>query len=259
MERDQGKLRREFLTRTGQRKVFRLFILTVWMVSLIGVSAVYHPAAAERPTPGSIVTFGRYKQDADAAGSLEEIEWIVLDYDAEQHKALLLSRYGLVAGSYNTEHKSTTWEKCALRVWLNDTFYQTAFSAEEQAMILATSADNGPSQGYGAWKTSGGNDTRDPVFLLSYTEANRYLGVSPDDRGNTKARTAPTAWAAERGAWTSPGYKTADDLAAGWWWLRSPGHIQSYVAIVSSTGSLNNRNAILDYGLIRPAVWISIE
>ncbi len=41
--------------------------------------------------------------------------------------------------------------------------------------IDLSNADN---QGYAKWKTDGRYDTVDKIFLLSYKEANEYLGVT---------------------------------------------------------------------------------
>ena len=127
---------------------------------------------------------------------------------------------------YNTEYTDITWEKCTLRTWLNSTFFNKAFSTEEQGAIMTTSVDNSKSQGYSDWGTNGGNNTEDIIFLLSYAEANKYLGVTSDDRNNTKSRVVPTAYAEAAGASTYSSYKTADGEASGWWWLRSPGRRQ---------------------------------
>ena len=51
-------------------------------------------------TINNIVTFGHYEQDNDLSNGPEEIEWIVLDFDEKDHKALLISRYGLDAKPY---------------------------------------------------------------------------------------------------------------------------------------------------------------
>lgn len=141
------------------------------------------------------------------------IEWLVLARDG--NKALLISRYWLDAQPYNTDHTSVTWETCTLRTWLNVTFYNKAFSSDEQAAILTTSVDNGKNQGYSKWSTSGGNNTEDKVFLLSYAEANKYFGVTYDNISNTKSRVAPTAYAIAHGTWTSSSNKTADGTDAG--------------------------------------------
>ena len=179
--------------------------------------------------------------------------------DVQGEKALLLSRYGLDTMRYNKEKTDVTWETCTLRTWLNGEFLNRAFSADEQKAVLTTNVDNGKSQGYSEWNTSGGNDTQDKVFLLSYAEANRYLGVTRDDRKNTKSRVAPTAYAKKNGAYTfDNSCKTADGEAAGYWWLRSPGYTQYNAAYVITAGSLNYNNVFCDNCVVRPALWIDL-
>ena len=123
---------------------------------------------------------------------------------------------------------------------------------------METEVDNSEGQGYSGWNTCGGNNTRDRIFLLSYAEANKYFGVKQYDSNNTKSRVSPTAYASQQGAWTSSSEKTADGEAAGWWWLRSPGSVQSLPARVHSDGSLFF-NVIFESGCIRPALWINLE
>ncbi len=208
---------------------------------------------------GDIVSFGHYEQDNISENGREAIEWIVLDLDEENNKALLLSRYGLRNKPYNTKWTDITWEKCTLRKWLNDEFLNSVFTAKEQAAILTTKVDNSASQGYSSWNTKGGNDTKDKIFLLSYAEANRYLGVTHENTNNTKARVAPTAYAIAQGAWQDLNDKTADGESAGWWWLRSPGFNQILAAGVSTDGSLNSSLVDLGADVVRPALWVNLE
>ena len=204
---------------------------------------------------GNYVTFGHYPQTSTGTDSTA-IEWLVVARDG--NKALLLSRYGLDAQPYNTQLADITWEKCTLRTWLNGTFLNKAFTAAEQKGILLTNVDNGSSQGYSKWSTSGGNNTQDRIFLLSYAEAKKYLGVTYDDSKNTKSRVAPTDYAIKQGAYTSSSNKTADGTAAGWWWLRSPGDYRDYAAFVYNYGSLGC--SYVSNGIcVRPALWIDLE
>ena len=204
---------------------------------------------------GNYVTFGHYPQ-TNAGNDITPIEWLVVARDGQ--KVLLLSRYGLDAQPYNNEYTNITWEKCTLRTWLNGTFLNKAFTAQEQTGILLTNVDNSSRQGYSGWSTSGGNNTQDKVFLLSYTEANKYLGVTYDNRNNVESRIAPTDYAVKQGAGTYSS-KTAEGRAAGWWWLRSPGSYQRNAARVFCDGSLGNYYVSHIDGCVRPALWINLE
>ena len=205
---------------------------------------------------GSIVEFGRYPQTAEDTDSTP-IKWIVLAVDG--NKALLISKCGLDAQPYNRESARITWDTCTLRTWLNGMFLNKAFTVQEQAVILLTNVDNSRSQCYSGWNTGGGKNTQDKVFLLSYAEANKYLGVTYENSNNTKSRVAPTAYAIKQGAYTSSSNKTADGTAAGWWWLRSPGGNQNFAAFVYIDGSLSDRDVRNDSGCVRPALWINLE
>ena len=209
-----------------------------------------------------MITFGYYEQDNNLDNGPEPIEWIVLD--VQDGKALLLSKYGLDAKLYNDEFADVTWEACTLRTWLNSDFLNAAFSETEQRVILLTDVDNSDDQGFD-WTTivrnqiTGGNNTQDFIFLLSYAEANRYLGVIWEGDSNTKSRVTPTAYAMANGARTWNKDLTADGEPAGWWWLRSPGYNQSNAAYVHSGGSLGGRNAYSGGGVARPALWANLE
>ena len=224
-----------------------------------GIAAAAAAAAAAldaKFTVGNYVEFGTYPQTASGTDNTP-IEWQVLARDGNW--ALLISRYGLDAQPYNTTYTSVTWETCTLRTWLNSTFMNKAFTKEEQKAILTANVDNSSSQGYSGWSTSGGNNTKDQIFLLSYAEANKYFGVTYSDSNNTKARVQPTAYAEKQGAYTSSSNKTADGDNAGWWWLRSPGGYRSYAASVYYDGSLLNYRVYYDRGCVRPALWVNLE
>ena len=139
-----------------------------------------------------------------------------------------------------------------LRAWLNDTFLNKAFSAEERAMIAATnvSADKNPN-----YNTDPGNATEDKIFLLSIDEVNRYFS------SDKERQCAPTAYAKAQGAYTNLDYKTASGEAAFLWWLRSPGSNQFSAAAVFDDGSVYYRggNVNSDNYAVRPALWINLE
>ncbi len=240
-----------------KKAVAVLLFVMIMCVSLMALGE--EQTLSQNAAAGDVITFGHYEQDNDLDNGPEAIEWIVLD--VQDGKALLLSKYGLDAKPYNNERVDVTWENCTLRSWLNGTFLNEAFTAQEQNGILTTSVDNSSSQGY--WRTNGGNNTQDRIFLLSYAEANKYLDVQyweiDGSDQNMKSRTSPTAYALQAGAGTSDDYKTADGAVTGWWWLRSPGDYQDYAASVDLDGSLNYDSVHYASGVVRPALWINLE
>ena len=207
---------------------------------------------------GNIITFGRYEQDDNSTNGPEEIEWIILDYDKANQKVFLLSKYGLDIVPYNTKFTRITWEKSSLRAWLNSEFLNKAFNAEEQSAILSTTVNNGTAQGYSKWNIDGGKSTQDQIFLLSYAEANHYLGLTYD-KSSINAYAAATEYAIEQGACVSADYQTDDGKGTTWWWLRSPGGKQGSAARVDFDGSLYSCNIDKDYNAVRPALWLDIN
>ena len=209
----------------------------------------------------SRVQFGSYTQSANGADQTP-IEWIILE--RENDKALLLSYYGLDCVPYNNELSSTTWEDCTLRTWLNNEFINSAFSAVERESILVTDVDCNQGLYSGNLVATGGNSTQDKVFLLSYVEANRYLGVA-DDGNCMKARASATEYAASNGAWVSShGWwgaeqKTLSGENATFWWLRSPGYLQFRALRVNDAGGATQSEVNNTDTCIRPAIWVSLE
>ena len=194
---------------------------------------------------GNYVTFGSYPQ-TEAGNDDTPIEWLVLENDGET--ALLISRYALDCKPYNGERETTTWEQCTLRNWLNNEFFNKAFSAEEKQSILQSdvSADKNP-----RYDTNPGNATKDMVFLLSVVEANKYF-ESDDAR-----MCAPTDYAIQQRAYTSDSDKV-EGRKACWWWLRSPGSLSSIAAGVYTDGSIDRSGVINSRGAVRPCVRVRL-
>ena len=197
-------------------------------------------------TIGNTVTFGRYEQDHDPDNGTEAIEWVVLD--VQDQKSLLFSRYALDAKPYHHTSEEVTWESSSLRAWLNDGFLQSAFSGEEQKLVLLTAVSNGPDQGCGDWNADGGNNTQDRVFLLSYQEAFfRYAGFTGTH--------AATDEAIANGAWTYSEYQK-DGRETACWWLRSPGRSLRDAAYANLDGSRAFCRANNHTVGVCPAIWV---
>jgi len=201
-----------------------------------------------RAAAGDTVLFGSYEQDNYISNGKEAIEWLVLA--KEENRMLVISQYTLDCRQYNTSYTSVTWESCTLRKWLNEDFFNAAFSDEEKTRILAAtvSADKNPD-----YKTDPGNATQDKVFLLSIAEANEYF------KNDESRMCVPTAYAKANGAYTNSSY-VKGDAAACWWWLRSPGGNQDCASyILYGNIDCDGRNVSSILGCVRPAMWIDLE
>ena len=235
------------------------------LVLLALLAGTVCPVRAEQPPEtGSIVTFGRYEQDGNEENGPEPIEWTVLDI--KDGRCLLISRYALDAVPYHTGDISITWEKCFLRSWLNSDFLQAAFSDAEQGFIPESEVDNSKKQGFKRWnnwkKTKGGRDTKDRIFLLSYREANLYLGVTWQGEINPSGRAEMTEYLRQKTA-GNPYYRDTPEDSPEYgfcsWWLRSPGYLQNLVAQVARLGVLIAGNSTSEDVAVRPALWLDLD
>lgn len=184
---------------------------------------------------GDVIKFGQYEQSA--AGQAEAIEWIVLDH--QKGIITMISRYALEALPYNDEPVETSWSDCTLRNWLNNDFYNEAFSDEEKGLIQTVANENSALFGDHA----DGLAAEDHVYLLSVSEAELYLTAEPDRQCEM------TALAAE---------KTGSEETYASWWLRTPGYDYRNAAYVYTDGSIH-RNGIYVSSmddLVRPVVQI---
>lgn len=192
---------------------------------------------------GDIITLGTYEQDNDSANGAEGIEWIVLDKKGTS--LLLVSRNVLINRNYNGIMNSpSTWETCMVRGWLNGDFISGAFSENERELIKETDIINEKNPEYG---TDPGNPTKDRIFLLSISEAEKYF---PSD-GERKCGRSESVRSSEPSQ-----YQELDSCI---WWLRSPGAQGVSSARVMLDGSID-RNGFVQTGDmgIRPAMWIDI-
>ncbi len=86
------------------------------------------------------VSLGSYPTDAD--GTIRPILWRVLSSDGES--AYLLSEYILEASRIHSDRNTyKSWETSDLFVYLNGVFKDTAFSAQEQNLLICRTEDGG--------------------------------------------------------------------------------------------------------------------
>lgn len=195
---------------------------------------------------GEHIKFGSYQG--------EKIEWRVLDVIGE--KALLLSEYGLDVKPYNDNLSSgITWESCTLRRWLNDEFYEKAFTVEERNKILLSTSEGFPE--YNSRLPGGEYDylereTEDYVFLLSYTEVYQYISNNTGDGSNDDRLCYPTDYVK-----SNFDIHTYQD-ACGWWLCAGNARDdECRTMIVSELGSIHVETEVDSNAYtIRPAMWV---
>ncbi len=193
-------------------------------------------------TVGNTVQFGSFMQVTNAEN--EPIEWIVVS--CSNDCVQLVSKYGIETRPYHSvQNESVTWERSTIRKWLNEDFYQIAFSEKEKDAIDIREVANDRSQGNKNWISDGGSNTNDRVFLLSCAEAQSLLSESQ------RICTA-TQYAQSNGA-------TVWKEGIGLWWLRSPGRHNLNVSYVHTDGKYHEFLAENNGVLLRPSIWVDLK
>ena len=133
-----------------------------------------------------------------------------------------------------------------IRSWLNETFYETAFSTLEKEIIETTTVDNSASSTGDSSNSYACSNTSDKLFLLSYEEATTYY--SSDSERQAKG----TDYAKSQGLCIISGYS--------WYWLRSPENSDGTEAKdVAFDGIGDYADYVLDAdGGVRAACWINL-
>ena len=166
---------------------------------------------------------------------------------------------GAPDGTYVNNYKYSE-----VRRWLNDNFYNTAFTALEQELIITTQVDNSAESLYNYGSTGSFSstyaceDTYDKVFLLSRQEAtNPEYGFASSGTNDTARRMQTSDYSRATGAYmhTSESY-----FGNSWWWLRSPDYgYCSLARAISSDGSVYYYgNVCYSHGGVVPALQIML-
>lgn len=191
---------------------------------------------------GRIIEFGHYEQDNNLDNDAEPIRWKV--FEMRDGTALLLSESVLDARAFDDKDQDSSWENSSLRAWLNQEFYQAAFTDAEQKWITKGTIPNPSIPEFG---TKSGNETEDSVFLLSLNELESYLSGMSDRQAKA------TVYAIGMNV-----LKENKDEAR--WWLRTPGGSPNASVIVYPSGTINKNGLPVNNegGGVRPAIRIRL-
>ena len=183
----------------------------------------------------------------------EPLTWRVLDADT----GLVMCESIIDSQAYNdyyydgyVDAAQTTyvnkWETSSIRQWLNDDFYNTAFSADAKTLIVQSTITNLGYSGYYDYA-----DTEDNIFLLNDEEEWGYVGPLENSLAQG------TDYAKSQGLWAYSDGGACD--GSSYWRLRSAGYYSYSTCDVFWDGSCRNRNTYrTDYG-IRPAFYCNLE
>lgn len=233
-----------------------------------------NPRTDQGVTTWDCVYFGNYWQEdtngdgrADKGDEKTPIKWRVLSVEGDD--AFLMADQNLDCQSYNSQCWQVTWEICTMRSWLNGYgaeankvgmdysgtgFLNNAFGDSERQAIMATTLANHDNPNYGI---SGGNDTSDQIYLLSWDELTNPTYGFLSSAGQTDTRQAcNTAYTASGGEIQG---NMQDAGRVDYWWSRSPGKNSSAAVIVWTDGTLNE-NYLVNYVqfAVRPVLHLNL-
>ena len=190
--------------------------------------------------------------------SYDPIEWDILTESSG--KALIIANLILDSQDYypNSSESSfshnggtgyaNNYELSAIRKFLNDNFYNTAFNELQKAFIETTIVDNSASSTGTNPNKYACNNTNDKMFLLSYEEATTYY-------------TSSTARQAEGSDYAKcQGLDVYKSNGNSYWWLRSsPYSNHAYYGYgVYYDGTIYYGEVGYAIGGVRPACWINL-
>ena len=189
----------------------------------------------------------------------EPIKWRILS--ESNGEALVVSDLILDTHGYNEQyeglesgHYANNYKRSEIRQWLNDGFYDSAFSLDSSS-VLTTTVDNSASTTDVDDNEYACENTQDKVFLLSFQD---YLdpsyGFSDSAFVVNERKCMSTDWAAASGV-----YKHNGD-GFGWYWTRSPSSSRPGNAYcVSYKGDVQDC-AVDSYSSgVRPAIRLKLD
>lgn len=173
----------------------------------------------------------------------EPLKWRVLDavtglvvcdsiIDSQAYNNYILYSGSKGWGDSSQTYYASNWEYSSLRAWLNNDFYNTAFSKTQQDRIKELTREN-----KSKWDSIyDSNPTSDKITLLSYDEVlNKNYGFSPSYNNDTARQRKGTDYAKCQGLWVSSNYG-----GISCWWLRSPDSSSSAAGVSDSGWAVSN-------------------
>lgn len=192
----------------------------------------------------------------------EPIIWRVLSNASNE--IYLLSESILDAQGYDISQtpksedvEYITWEQSTLRNWLNDDFYNSAFTENEKTVILPSLLKN-EGDDANPYRYKGGNDTTDNVWIISYSESieSKY-GFNADCKVDDPER---IAYGTDYSLCQGLDGGLFEDKGLSSWLLRTPGYgfDTAKVCEVNKYGSCLKEDAFTDVVCsgVRPAIKI---
>ena len=239
----------------GLNKKFSIIFLAVLMMMNNGFISIAAESNVKKPVVQmnkcNSLYFGNYYQTdtngdgvADTNDEMTPIRWRILWKEGDM--AYVIADQVLDCKKFNETKETVTWENSSIREWLNDDFYEIAFSETEQSAIISDNIIN------------------DNIFLLSIDDVrNTDYGFDSKISTMDEARIATaTEYAKEHGALDS--YYEDKNYMYCDWWLRSLGDTlingKCGATIVWDDGTIDKHGSNVDGSYtrgVRPAMYLN--
>ncbi len=202
----------------------------------------------------------------------EPLIWRVLD----SSKGLLMSENLIDSQAYNNyvyyngyvfegsdtpqlSFYANNYKYSSIRKWLNDDFYNLAFSTVEQSIIKTTLNENKAIQVDSGTESAqySAPDTEDKVFLLSFDDIRNYdYGFNEDYNSVDNNRILNSSDYANCQGLNAYPYVENEFYGNHSWWLRNPGSNEVNACEISARGTVGAGWANGTYNGICPAICV---
>lgn len=207
----------------------------------------------------SYVQTNGYEKNQTYFFKYEPLKWRVIDprsgivacvsaIDSQPFNNFCLRNGSYKYGDADLNNYASNYEHSSIRQWLNNDFYNTAFSDEEKSNIFISNNLSCTSSFNGQFS---GNPVRDYVFLLSGDDvSNARFGFNSDKSAADEQRVRKaTDYAKCQGIYIHP------DSGNSYWWLRTPCMSDS-ADTVGCDSKVGNNITYYTYQGVVPAVGL---
>lgn len=210
----------------------------------ISVEDLDNPVMEDGVSTWDCVYYGKYPQTLGSDGKFknEPVKWRVLSKDGND--LFLMADKALDARFFQDSKIKTTWENSETRRYINKYLLNRLFTSREleNVKLSKVNTPKNPKNG-----RSGGGDTEDKLYLLSYQEIeNSDFGFDRKYDQTTSTRSIYTSDYAYYKRTNQRRNVANTELT--YWYLRSPGVYDINIGIVHPNGYSDVNGTMVHYG-----------
>lgn len=210
----------------------------------ISVEDLDNPVMEDGVSTWDCVYYGKYPQTLGSDGKFknEPVKWRVLSKDGND--LFLMADKALDARFFQDSKIKTTWENSETRRYINKYLLNRLFTSREleNVKLSKVNTPKNPKNG-----RSGGGDTEDKIYLLSYQEIeNSDFGFDRKYDQTTSTRSIYTSDYAYYKRTNQRRNVANTELT--YWYLRSPGVYDINIGIVHPNGYSDINGTMVYYG-----------